>query len=288
MVSTETDNSIFSAEFKNNINITASNADNLIRQIRYIKQGRIQKTTYNILKQNGGSSDRIYKFTNQIPCYLSIDENTLDGNIIGLDTHNNAVIESNNNTHSIKLHNNLKINNNNIYGGTVLSITSTEQQLSPTYSSTQSSNRTSVNSSSKQSSNRTSVNSSSRQTSNRTSVNSSSEQSSNRTSVNSSSRQTSENSPNIFSISEISSVNVSSNKSTSHYMNTSQLTETDIQNNTSFNSSITEIKSSDKSIHGMRGGNNVSTRAGFLNMDSNSVNSYFSESSSAAESGLCD
>jgi hypothetical protein len=280
IVSTETDNSTFSAEFNNNINITSSNANNLIKQVRYIKQGKLQKNTSNILKQSGGSSNRFYKFTKNVPCHLSINENTIDGQIVGLDTHNNAIINTNNNTHLIKLHNNLKINNGDMYGGTVLSITSTEQQSSNANSSRRSSNKTSASSSTRQSHN-TSASSSTRQSHN------TSASSSIYTPI-SSVKSDLSHGRNIFSISDISSVNISSNEQTSLCMNT---TDTDIPNNTSFNSSITEIKSSDKSIHGMRsmrGGNNVSTRAGFLNMDSNSVNSYFSESSSAAESGLCD
>ena len=312
VISTETVNeSHYSAEFKNNINITSTDANNLVRQIRYIKNGRLPKKSLpvNTLTQSGGS--RYYKFTKNVPCHLSMNENTLDGHIVGLDIDNNAIINTNNSTHFIKLDNNLQINNNNMYGGTALSITSEQDTTSTQSSSNKSSSK--LASSNKSSSNNDSFhnkanifrnsNKSSTQRSSSVNTNVSSVQSlanssihtpvtsihtpvtSIHTPVSSTNRS---NSSNIFKNSD-----ATSNKSTSYFMNSSQQTE--IYNNTSFNSSMTDIESSNKSIHGMRGGNNVSnsmktkTRAGFLNMDSNSVNSYFSESSSSpADSGLCD
>ena len=334
VISTETVNeSHYSAEFKNNINITSTDANNLVRQIRYIKNGRLPKKSLpvNTLTQSGGS--RYYKFTKNVPCHLSMNENTLDGHIVGLDIDNNAIINTNNSTHFIKLDNNLQINNNNMYGGTALSITSEQDTTSTQSSSNKSSSNKSSSklassnksssklaSSNKSSSNNDSFhnkanifrnsNKSSTQRSSSVNTNVSSVQSlanssihtpvtsihtpvtsihtpvtSIHTPVSSTNRS---NSSNIFKNSD-----ATSNKSTSYFMNSSQQTE--IYNNTSFNSSMTDIESSNKSIHGMRGGNNVSnsmktkTRAGFLNMDSNSVNSYFSESSSSpADSGLCD
>jgi hypothetical protein len=335
IVLTDTDNHTFSAEFKNNINITSTNANNLIKQIRYIKYGKIHKKTLNILKQNGGSN-KYYKFTTHIPCHLSINENTLNGYITGIDENNNAVINTEHKIHFIKLHNNLKINNNSMYGGTILSITSTDVLPSQTRSSNVFRNTSNTDNSTRNST----VNSSNifRNTSNtdnstRNSTVNSSNIFRNTTDTDNSTRNSTVNSSNIFRNttdtdnstrnSTVNSSNIFRNttdtdnsprnstvNSSNIFRNTSNtdnstrnstvdssnvsisnnsslhLLETEINDNSSFDSFI---NSSDKSIYGMRGGTNLSMKAGFLNMDSNSAKSYFSESSSSApDYELCD
>lgn len=289
IASTETENSYYSAEFKNNINITPSSANSLIKQMRYINNGKLRKLS---LSSNGlhqdGESNRFYKFTKYVPCILSINENTVDGHIIGLNTNNKAIITANNNTHYINLADNICINDGNMYGGDILSITSAEPPQTSSHRSNTSNNSATSIHTPQISSNNSVTSIYTPLTSSNNSVTSiyTPLTSSNtiKSSIFKNPHRTSTNTSNYVSSSAPVNKTTSYQTDETTSFNSIPILTKNTSQSTSFNSSMTEPESSGRSIHGMRGGK----RAGFLNMDSNSVNSYFSESSSAPEYGLCD